>query len=537
MEACTIFSGKDKHEHIWVGNNEDNPFSFFNYINIFPKTSETLYGYYTLSYATPENGENFMIQGGMNEAGLFYDMNTLDMSGKEYLIKDLYKKKSFPGGDDKILSHILSNFETVDQVVDFFENYWFDNGFKGAQIHLADRKGTFAMISPDGIKVLKNQRYQISTNFSICGNEETYGCWRYPIAKQKIENEVIGFSTFKEICENTAQKDNVTTIYSNIQNLNTGDIWFYFGLDYNTPYKTTMRELLSKGRVSLLMRDLFIENPFTIVYDVFLEEGGRKAFEKLKSLNLEEDLKKQILLAFINSMIGNDFNMDLQPFLEEYLTYNPPVRWMHTINAIYHYNQGDKDRAIAIIKNYKKDVPETSLDVEGILNRFDGKFDKDANVTIELNGYQDAKSVFVKGLPIDDFNFLDKGDGKWIGKFKLGSGIYNYSFVVDGKEVFDNKTPITVTKSIWDGESSTSHQLTIDLSPEIYETKIRVKVPNKDDVVYIAGNQPNLTYWSSSIRLTKVSDCEREITVNLHYPALFKFTRGNWDTEAVVENN
>ena len=98
-QACTIFCGKDKQGQIWAANNEDNAFSFVNYINVFPKTEDTKYGYYTLSYFSEKNGENFNIHGGMNEAGLFYDFNSIPQT----LIKDLNKKTKFPQGSQKIL--------------------------------------------------------------------------------------------------------------------------------------------------------------------------------------------------------------------------------------------------------------------------------------------------------------------------------------------------------------------------------------------------------------------------------------------------
>jgi penicillin V acylase-like amidase (Ntn superfamily) len=41
MYPCTTFCGKDTKGQVWVGNNEDRPFSFVNYLNIFPKSSNT----------------------------------------------------------------------------------------------------------------------------------------------------------------------------------------------------------------------------------------------------------------------------------------------------------------------------------------------------------------------------------------------------------------------------------------------------------------------------------------------------------------
>jgi len=501
---------------------------------VFPKTEDTKYGYYTLSYFSEKNGENFNIHGGMNEAGLFYDFNSIPHA----LVKDLNNKKSFPLGSQKILSHILANFETVQQVADFFDEYWFDVGFNSSQMHVADKYGSFGIIGPSGSKIGKNQKYQISTNFDICGNGDSSTCWRYPIAKQELDSKEIGLQTFRDICEKTSQKgkDGNFTIYSNIQNLSTGEIWFYFLSDYEHPFKTSLAELLSKGRKSYLIRNLFESHPVTKLYDDFIENGGQSAFEKYQSLNLTTTRKKEILSIFVNHFNGNEYNnSEAIPFLEEYLKYDPIGYWLRAERAIYYYQIGNKNKAQDIVKTYKQEVPKTSMDVESLLNLFDGKFNKDSNVTITLNGFQEAKHVFVKGLPVP-FDFLVKKEGKWIGKFKLEDGIYNYSFVVDGEKVFDNKTPVREVSSIFE-EPFTTHQLCVNMSNQVYLTTIKAIVPNEDDIVYIAGNQGSLTNWNSVFRLKRISEYEREITIPLHFPTKFKFTRGNWDTEAIIQGN
>lgn len=66
-------------------------------------------------------------------------------------------------------------------------------------------------------------------------------------------------------------------------------------------------------------------------------------------------------------------------------------------------------------------------------------------------------------------------------------------------------------------------------------TTIRVSVPNNTDEVYIVGNQENLGDWQpDKMKLKKISEYDREISLNLTFPAEFKFTRGNWKSEANV---
>lgn len=74
-----------------------------------------------------------------------------------------------------------------------------------------------------------------------------------------------------------------------------------------------------------------------------------------------------------------------------------------------------------------------------------------------------------------------------------------------------------------------------ELGQEKYEVTIRLTVAEKTDTVFITGNQTALGNWDpSKIEMKKISDFERELTVTLHSPAEFKFTKGNWDTELAV---
>lgn len=74
------------------------------------------------------------------------------------------------------------------------------------------------------------------------------------------------------------------------------------------------------------------------------------------------------------------------------------------------------------------------------------------------------------------------------------------------------------------------------LSEKEYKVTIKVKVPDKNDEIFITGNQENLANWNpNKIKLNKISDFERAITLNLKSIAEFKFTRGSWETEAELK--
>ncbi|MBU3661245.1 MAG: esterase [Flavobacteriales bacterium] len=72
-------------------------------------------------------------------------------------------------------------------------------------------------------------------------------------------------------------------------------------------------------------------------------------------------------------------------------------------------------------------------------------------------------------------------------------------------------------------------------SSQLFETKIRLKVQNKTDTIYITGNQKNLGNWNpEKIKMKEISEFEREIVLELQSPAQLKFTKGTWDSELEI---
>lgn len=75
-----------------------------------------------------------------------------------------------------------------------------------------------------------------------------------------------------------------------------------------------------------------------------------------------------------------------------------------------------------------------------------------------------------------------------------------------------------------------------EFSGEPSTVTLVVNVPDKNDEVYIAGNQKGLGNWSaSSVKMERKSDFERTLTLKIYVPAQLKFTKGNWDQEADVK--
>ena len=89
-------------------------------------------------------------------------------------------------------------------------------------------------------------------------------------------------------------------------------------------------------------------------------------------------------------------------------------------------------------------------------------------------------------------------------------------------------------------KKSIAFQIALLLSMTIFcqaKQTIKVIVPNKTDEVFITGNQEVLGNWNpNSKKMDKVSDYERTITLNLTYPAEFKFTKGDWNSEGILKS-
>jgi hypothetical protein len=288
--SCTIVSAIARNGHVWNANNEDGPFGTANFINVFPKSENTKYGYYTLSYFSPALGQGGSIQGGANEAGLTFDFNAIEWV-KNF---DPKSKKAFPQGDDAILSHILSNMNSVQQVIDFFNTYWFQNGFRGAQMHVADRNGRFAIISASGIQLTEKGQPLVSTNFDICGKEVSSSCWRYPIATSKLSTNEVGLMTMMSIALETAQK-NGSTMYTNIQNLTTGDIWFFSQHSPNVIVNTNIKDMLAKGQKSYTFSDL----------KSIIEDRPKYSWSKPQLTQVSDESKSKYVGKYDNSFTGN----------------------------------------------------------------------------------------------------------------------------------------------------------------------------------------------------------------------------------------
>jgi len=446
---CTIISGKTKANVVWFGNNEDFYFDFNTYLNAIPREGKLL-GAITFTYGSPES----FIQGGMNEAGLFFDFNALPPMPQS-VYADWDKKRDFPGGDNALCLHILQTCSTVIEVKALFSQYRIA-GLLGAQMHVADRSGNLAIVNAMGFRVAQASA-QVSTNYNVLSDDAATlkkTCWRYPIAERMFKERGVSFETVRDILDATQQRRIVGTIYSNVANLTTGDVYNYYGGDFTLPYHFKLQKLLAKGKKSYLWRSLFPEVLLVKVWETYLARGAEEAllvYRKLE-LPLPEKRKTETLRHLFSSCLLrlNKYD-DARVFFEEWLKAGGDKdKVANLYGALIRLSNGNYGRAQDLLAEQLK-IEATdefakkyfSPSMTGrLLASLQGTKPSGANTRFELKGYKDAKFVCVAGLgyvAVSDF-LLRTPDG-WARDFALPAGKNYYSFLIDGKNVLDPENP------------------------------------------------------------------------------------------------
>ncbi|MFY0627622.1 MAG: hypothetical protein JXR07_15100 [Reichenbachiella sp.] len=294
--SCTIFSAQDNHGQMWTGNNEDFYwYNFSTHLKIVTKTDSSL-AYFFFDYP----GNNFP-QGGSNEAGLFFDANLIEASE----IRNISNKKAFPGSSSDMMFHMLGRCTSVIEAVDFFDTYALSE-IKNAQIHLADKQGNKGIITADSSWVTRD-KFQVSTNYNLCHKDDDYKkCWRYPIATSILNNVEPSFEVFSSICDSTAQRLGAFTIYSNVHNLSTGEMWLYYAWDYDTPYKTSFDSLTELGDTTILLRDFFPKQPVIQAYNKYRSSGFQSCLKELSTINDVVSRKEKLKLISLDALFSFD---------------------------------------------------------------------------------------------------------------------------------------------------------------------------------------------------------------------------------------
>ena len=228
--ACTIFSADDGIMTL-AGNNGDysDPDT---YIVFYPAQN----GKHGRMYA---GWKQFWWQTGMNDQGLFFAS-----ASTSFLEVQNSTQKPHP---PRYLMYIcMEECSTVEDVLEVFDQYNLDF-LETMQLMVSDATGASVIIEGDPLHI-KQDYYQVVTNFRLSQTDPPYPCWRYNTAVAMFENTTtISPGFFTTICDATHQEGDFPTQFSTVCNLPQQIIYLYGQHNYNQVKVFNLTEELQSG--------------------------------------------------------------------------------------------------------------------------------------------------------------------------------------------------------------------------------------------------------------------------------------------------
>jgi len=447
---------------MWAGNNEDFIFDFETYLNVLPPDSGK-FGAMFFTYGGPAN----FPQGGMNEKGLFFDLNTIpEVPQAEY--RDYEKRKAFPGGDTALLLHMLQTCATVKEALALLDQFRFDDLFE-EQLHLADRSGALAVVTAQGVVRPQQRNFQVSTNFNLATQlnaPEGKACWRFPIANRILGSQGVNFESVRSTLDATQQPRSTSTIYSNIMNLTTGEMYLYYAGDFENAKHYNWTDLMTLTPRSVLMRRLFPGAPIVRMHEMDKMQGAEaalKLFEQLRP-GISEHRRGEVLRhLFLNALFRTYQYSDARAYFNEWVGETKgtdPDRLGY--QGLVALTNGDVSAAESAFEEQAQSPGPDGWDVRArrYLKRLSGAPSPESTVTLELKGFRDVRFVAVEGITVSaTYSFLVRTSTGWSGDFRVPPGKLHYAFIVDGKRILDPANPRQEDKWDQDGTRRFSVQM------------------------------------------------------------------------------
>lgn len=253
--ACTIFTVSEDGV-VFFGNNEDyvNP-------NTYYWVEPSQGGYYGGVYF---GFDNFWPQGGINETGLAFDINSLPAT-------PMIDHFELPYPDTYDGYTILRNCATVDEAIAHVQQFNWGPAMWG-QIHVADANGDAVVIGPgpDGELVFTRKgtgnSYLISTNFNVAGPAgQESECQRYQITDELLKkvgiSEQLTPEYVKQVLDAAHQESaDTNTLYSTIYDLKRGIILIYYFHQFEEVVELSVKDELDNKPEPVLLSSLFSES-------------------------------------------------------------------------------------------------------------------------------------------------------------------------------------------------------------------------------------------------------------------------------------
>ncbi len=228
--ACTIFSADDGIITL-AGNNGD--YSDANtYIVFYPAEN----GKHGRMYA---GWKQFWWQTGMNDQGLFF-------ASASTTFLEVHNSTQKPRPPRYLMYICIEQCSTVEDVLEVFDQYNLDF-LENLQLMVSDATGASIIIEGDPIH-LKQDYYQVVTNFRLSQTDPPYPCWRYNTAVAMFQSTTtISPEFFTTICNATHQEGAFPTQFSTVCNLQQQIIYLYWQHHYNQVRIFNLTEELQSG--------------------------------------------------------------------------------------------------------------------------------------------------------------------------------------------------------------------------------------------------------------------------------------------------
>ena len=242
---CTVFCISDG-TRAFGGNNEDMFFDPDTRLWVTPAEGPGKHGRVLFGYA------DGYPQGGVNDAGLFFDGLALDFEAIPSS-----DKPPLPGS---FADRILAECTTVAEVLALIEKYGRTSLERG-QLLFGDQTGDGAIIEGNAT-IRKQGRSLIATNFRQSKTPPARAtCGRYQLATKLLAGDgPVTVETCRRALAAAHNEGSVWTLYSNVYDLMAGKIHLYHFHDFDQEVVLDVKEELAKGPHSAAISSLFPES-------------------------------------------------------------------------------------------------------------------------------------------------------------------------------------------------------------------------------------------------------------------------------------
>lgn len=242
--------------------------------------------------------KNFYPQGGMNEAGVFFD----GFATAENKIRQSTDKPRFDGN---IIDHVMANCGTVSEVVAEFEKYNL-SFLANAMLMFGDPHGDSVIIEGDNFLRIKGD-HQVVTNFyQSLTPAGKCPCSRYLAAVKELgKGDPVSVESCRDVLATTRQNGQAPTQYSNVYDLKQGLIYLYHFHNYQEVVCLDLAEELKKGAHEIDLPSLFSENK---AFNTFKSKRQREILNQIETRRA----KDVTAIAFEDYVGAFDFDIDGQ---------------------------------------------------------------------------------------------------------------------------------------------------------------------------------------------------------------------------------